>query len=116
MSTLIGGSLRLCSGQAEPPCASPRLHQSHDDPPHKESSPGPTQGCSCRSSPEHGFAFGDGDVAVNRRVLESLDEAARLRPSDFEPIDFGSLADSKDHARVMRGEIAARAYFEAMPL
>src|SRR5487761_1539281 len=64
---------------------------------------------------EDGFAFGDRDIAVNRQVFESLHEAARLRPLYFDPIDFGSLADSKHHARVVRREIAAGAHFEAMP-
>src|SRR5215469_15919271 len=56
-------------------------------------------------------SFDDGNVAVNRKIGESLDPAARLRPVNFKPVNFCSRSDSQHFARIMRGEIAAATHF-----
>ena len=59
-----------------------------------------------------GVAFGEGDVAVDGQVGEALDQAARLGPFDFEPVESFVFGEAEDDAGVLGGEIAAAAYFE----
>ena len=47
-------------------------------------------------------AFLERDVAVQAQIGETLDQFAGAWPSHFHPIDFGTLADSEDHSRVVR--------------
>src|SRR5205809_5962614 len=56
-------------------------------------------------------AFDDGNVAINRKVSEGLDAAARLRPANFQPVDLCSRAHTQDFAGIMRGKVAASTYF-----
>lgn len=56
-------------------------------------------------------AFDDGNVAINRKVSEGLDAAARLRPANFQPVDLCSRANTQDFAGIMRGKVAASTYF-----
>lgn len=53
--------------------------------------------------------FTDGDVAVDWRRRDALDEGARRGPPDFEPIHFRAGTDAEDHARVVRRKIAPTA-------
>src|SRR5580692_2500097 len=59
------------------------------------------------------LAFDDGDVAIDGKIGETLDESARLGPFDFESVEFFVFAEAENDARVVRREIAAAAYLEA---
>src|ERR1035438_4683849 len=62
------------------------------------------------------FTFRDGHVAIDGEIGEALGLTARLRPLNFEPVEFGSGARSQNLAHVVRGEIAAPIVLETRAL
>src|SRR5258707_438983 len=60
-------------------------------------------------------AFDDRDVAVDWQIGKSLYRAAGLRPLHFERINFGALAQSQQHARIVRGHETAPAGLHPAP-
>ncbi len=51
------------------------------------------------------FAFDDGQVAINRGSLKSIDPLAGCRPFDLQPVDLLATAQTHQDARVVRGQI-----------
>ena len=49
-----------------------------------------------------GIAFRDGDVAVDGKVSEALDESAGLGPFNFEPVELFVFGEAENDARVVR--------------
>src|SRR5580692_8297903 len=56
--------------------------------------------------------FNERNVAVDGEIGEALDEAAGLRPFDFERVEFFVLGETENDARIVGRKIAAAAYFE----
>src|SRR5580765_8454529 len=53
------------------------------------------------------LSFFNRDVAIHRRVFDSLDAAAWFRPGDFHPCDLRGSSNSQNFAGIVRGKVAA---------
>lgn len=62
------------------------------------------------------LTFYNVDIKIDGKLREAVNPGAGGQPFDFNPIDFGTLADSEDEPRVMRGKVTASGNFLHPPL